>query len=870
MAPARVVFGDLPAFEKERMLAFLVANEVEFLPDSSGRWHKATVKVVRQEEAKSGLHQNSTSSLGQRSRLRGGEQATTGSLTATRENGNGGPNGALDDYNPAKSANLLSVAMEYAKRYTRFTRLLPSLVQAPKLMLKAELINFCEEVYTARYTQDTQQLQQVVSAEAGSDQPKKKKKPSAGPASFPQSVLTYASKKFGLKQIVGQTCWNVARSVETHRLQHEGVELFGRFLEESYDALDLLFYLHIRNSAKQVISPGGTWCRAWRAPVGQAFHPQHRSVRGGGAATTLPEAAQSPAGCSIRTNLSVKQAMTVVKEVIDQDTLKATIFTCLKEAFEKGGQTDGELSLDWDHFLMICTEEFHKARGTEGLPARLATADAEDSIVAEFQKLVHRRWGMSVAEAFAEFDKNGSGVITHDKFVELVTDDLGYSGDVEDLWRLIDKPGAGFVGLQEWKALTVQLQREVGDDATEDDEVPMLPAGWDRNMSPEAQAAVLDESAEVAERLTASLMARGESDVKAEEVEVWALQVVLKKRGGKGRTKPSAKQAGSNYNLSIEDLQQAWEGFKLEKDRAKSPSAKDHAAPHLLPTPKGLKAGLLAASGAPVEDWAELGENDGADVPIDDLETSVRQLLSSATEELVLQAIATNAGASEEIEDTMSSWLKEALLEEFLPVTDALMESLVTGNLEAWLEHLAITPPGSSQQQEHFEALRSDFQDALATDINQDVVRRVCQATVSAAELRTLVCDRTGDLLVERRQQLEKATVVTKQKEELKVASASQEGQEEEKVDAEDIPSSSRTSSKKADRPADGRKEGQAEAAEAFAEAPAAAAEAPAKAAEAPAEATVAPAEAAEAPAAAAEAPAEAADAPAEAAKADV
>eukprot|EP00435_Cladocopium_sp_Y103_P073947 s590_g46.t1 len=47
----RVKLSDLPAAEKERMMAFLVANQVEFKPDLSGNF-AATVKVLRPQAPK--------------------------------------------------------------------------------------------------------------------------------------------------------------------------------------------------------------------------------------------------------------------------------------------------------------------------------------------------------------------------------------------------------------------------------------------------------------------------------------------------------------------------------------------------------------------------------------------------------------------------------------------------------------------------------------------------------------------------------------------------------------------------------------------------------------------------------------------------
>ncbi|CAE7383157.1 fabB [Symbiodinium natans] len=257
MAPPRVVLADLPPAEKERMLSFLVANKVEFKPDISGKF-SAVVKVIRPEAREGASPAASSPPRGDKTpdqiNMAGWvpSASSTPSTSARTEETPG----------PAKATNLTAVQSELKKRYRTFTGLLPALGQHPKTMMKAELLNFIEEVYTARYNQDLLQIQQHVEAEAVGVQ-KKKKLPS-DLTSFPQSVVTVAGKRYGLRRMVGQVCWSVAKSVELHRSEHEGIETFARFLEESYDAVDALFYLEMRWAARQMTIPRGSWLRAWK------------------------------------------------------------------------------------------------------------------------------------------------------------------------------------------------------------------------------------------------------------------------------------------------------------------------------------------------------------------------------------------------------------------------------------------------------------------------------------------------------------------------------------------------------------------------------------------------------------------------------
>eukprot|EP00933_Yihiella_yeosuensis_P015423 TRINITY_DN13464_c0_g1_i1.p1 TRINITY_DN13464_c0_g1~~TRINITY_DN13464_c0_g1_i1.p1 ORF type:complete len:409 (-),score=146.96 TRINITY_DN13464_c0_g1_i1:119-1345(-) len=151
-----------------------------------------------------------------------------------------------------------------------------------------------------------------------------------------------------------------------------------------------------------------------------------------------------------------------------------------------------------------------------------------------------------------------------------------------------------------------------------------------------------------------------------------------------------------------------------------------------------------------VEDIEESVSN--GDEAVDDLEESVRRHLAEATSELVAQAAA-SSGASN---DETSTWLREALMEEFLPITDSLMEALVTGSFETWLEQLGAEAPGSAAQRSHFEELRDEFQRALASELSQEVVKSVCTATVSAAELRVSCCARASELLADQQQEAQK------------------------------------------------------------------------------------------------------------------
>jgi len=60
---------------------------------------------------------------------------------------------------------------------------------------------------------------------------------------FPVFVVDHLSKKYGLRQLVEQNCWELLLNAAVYRKDTLAVEIFVRFLQEAYDPDDLLFFL---------------------------------------------------------------------------------------------------------------------------------------------------------------------------------------------------------------------------------------------------------------------------------------------------------------------------------------------------------------------------------------------------------------------------------------------------------------------------------------------------------------------------------------------------------------------------------------------------------------------------------------------------
>eukprot|EP00913_Durusdinium_trenchii_P018426 g17310.t1 len=334
---------------------------------------------------------------------------------------------------------------------------------------------------------------------------KKKKKLPTDLTTFPQSVLTVVGKRYGLRQMVGQVCWSLTKSVDEVRSAHQGVETFARFLEEgvalmgrkagawskgpagpgaiqvmyqfSYDAVDLLFYLEMRWAARQMTMPRGVWT-SWRKTPQVFTGPHQRALA---SKTTCP---------NNKPPLTLKQALAAVREGIDPEApeaLKAKIFSRLK------AENGGDSTFDWDHFLSICTQEFRKARSI-----------AVPKQVQGFAQQIRERWQLSVPDAFEKFERTGSGLLRGDAFKE-VCEELGLTPtNAEDVWCLLDVEKKGYVEKEAWNVLDVHDEADQGND----EELvypPVYPPGWDDQLSPEESEAIQQEAREVARRLLSSL-----------------------------------------------------------------------------------------------------------------------------------------------------------------------------------------------------------------------------------------------------------------------------------------------------------------------------------------------------------------------------
>ena len=193
-------------------------------------------------------------------RSAGGDTTTaSASAAASSSNGDAGPPGGL--------------ALAY-RSFARFTSLIGGADSVkPKVRPIAWVMRHVEEIFDSRYSKDTAELR----GEA---------EPDGAATPFPTFVVEFFSKRYGLRSLIDQTCWDLIASVDVLRRQHLEVETFARFLEEAFDPDDLLFFLYVRSVVQKElgVSFRSRWTELGRAGTASADASPSGKAAGGGPA----------------------------------------------------------------------------------------------------------------------------------------------------------------------------------------------------------------------------------------------------------------------------------------------------------------------------------------------------------------------------------------------------------------------------------------------------------------------------------------------------------------------------------------------------------------------------------------------------------
>jgi hypothetical protein len=235
--------------------------------------------------------------------------------------------------------------------------------------------------------------------------------------------------------------------------------------------------------------------------------------------------------------------------------------------------------------------------------------------------------------------------------------------------------------------------------------------GREKDLAPD----IRKEVRQVTQRLLASLSSNGEVDVNPQQVYEWALQVTLRRHKlGDFLEEP----LGNTTSMDLSEMQEAALNLVETEGRGGPPVpfVPSHEVLNLSPE--------------------EFEEN---------LEGNVRHLLLNSVSELIGDAVATISGKAWTDEQAAAS-MKAALISEFAPAADILMEAIVSKDYNRWKDTLRIEGSGSVMHRQQFEKLHDEFQQVLNTEITAQAVQQICRGVVGADELHDMVRRRATEL----------------------------------------------------------------------------------------------------------------------------
>jgi hypothetical protein len=267
-----------------------------------------------------------------------------------REAPRGGPSGspaAGESGDAAVSRMLASLSSGPGARfdlrsYAKFT----SLVRGggagvvPKLRPVTWLMRMVEDLYEARYAKDIESLRRAGPEGDGGGE-------DASPP-FPDFVAGFLERKYGVGGVAAQHCWDLLYTAHTLRREVLAVETFARFMEESYDADDLLFYLYARSTVQKElgVSLGKHWVEGGRGG----------GEGGGGGSGAAPPPL----------TITGRQCAAVSRIVFGSEAHPHyKSFAVLLEA-HLGGSRDSFRAVDVPTFLHLALVKYHETRGGGG------------------------------------------------------------------------------------------------------------------------------------------------------------------------------------------------------------------------------------------------------------------------------------------------------------------------------------------------------------------------------------------------------------------------------------------------------------------------------------------------------------------------
>ena len=253
-ARSRVIyFSDLNPEEKEKYLSFLVENNVKFWKEKNDGLYTATIRLEPQREKAPPT--SSKKRTGTKKKATLAEQRRAASNMTKGEHSQAHLFSRHVGRPPKEEERMINalygsnddVSDEFAS-YQTFSKLITirDRLKPPKKRPVTWLLRLIEEIYDARFIHDSQDFREDGSSVPGDQQSRLSHQ-------FPIFVVDFFSKRYGLRTLVDQNCWELLFNVNLYREKHLEVAIFGRFLEEFYDPDDLLFFLYVRSTIQKEI-----------------------------------------------------------------------------------------------------------------------------------------------------------------------------------------------------------------------------------------------------------------------------------------------------------------------------------------------------------------------------------------------------------------------------------------------------------------------------------------------------------------------------------------------------------------------------------------------------------------------------------------
>lgn len=237
-------------------------------------------------------------------------------------------------------------------------------------------------------------------------------------------------------------------------------------------------------------------------------------------------------------------------------------------------------------------------------------------------------------------------------------------------------------------------------------EPPPLPK--DKELEPNLRK----EVKQVAGRLYTTLSEQGVHPINRQAITEWAMQVVLRRN--------KTGEFSDEYPDEVHNL--------LDLDEMN-----DEALAYQCSTGKQRESNAVPAIDVMLSMTPDEFEYD--------LESNIRQLLLNATSEIIQHSVESALGE----EALNAGALHAALMSEFAPIADILMEAVVGRDLNKWNGALQIEG-GNSRNKQGFVRLHQEFQEVVSKKIDAESVLHICRGITSAEEFESLIRNRAVEI----------------------------------------------------------------------------------------------------------------------------